>query len=267
MIVLEETQDPCSFRLGVTNDICVGPPGNVFLFGGAGFSAAIMAMKLVARRELICASAQFLSYARVGAVLDLAVATPVGGRNVSQLSLVARLDEAIIFTVTGAFGARPGQPEHQWLAIPPMPSPEDCIVWPIWPKQGAGLNERLELRLEAGGPGAYPRDGRIDADGRMRMWVRTLDDAPVDAAMLALFADFVPAAAAAALGRIGGGNSLDNCLRLRTIVPTRWVLCDMQMTGADRGFGHGDVRLFAEDGTLMATGGQSIILRHVSNDK
>ena len=35
----------------------------------------------------------------------------------------------------------------------------------------------------------------------------------------------------------------------------------MQAQAAARGFGHGHMRLYAEDGTLMATASQSIILR------
>jgi acyl-CoA thioesterase II len=48
-------------------------------------------------------------------------------------------------------------------------------------------------------------------------------------------------------------------------VPTTWVLCDVQAQAAARGFGHGHMRLYAEDGTLMATASQSIILRSYPN--
>nr|MBA3282593.1 hypothetical protein [Acidimicrobiia bacterium] len=43
---------------------------------------------------------------------------------------------------------------------------------------------------------------------------------------------------------------------------TEWVLLDIQIEGIDHGFGHGTVRLFAEDGTLMATASQSTIVRY-----
>jgi acyl-CoA thioesterase len=95
------------------------------------------------------------------------------------------------------------------------------------------------------------------------MWMRTVEPAPVDAALLAMFADFVPSGLAAAFGTPGGGNSLDNTLRILRTVPTRWVLCDVRIAGAARGFGHGAIYMFAEDGTLMATGSQSVILRFV----
>ena len=79
--------------------------------------------------------------------------------------------------------------------------------------------------------------------------------------MLAIMADHVPAGVGAALGRNAGGNSLDNTIRFRHIVPTRWVLCDIGIQGVHGGFAHGDMRLFAQSGELMATASQSMILR------
>ncbi|MGH6780872.1 MAG: hypothetical protein ACREB5_02030 [Sphingomonadaceae bacterium] len=39
------------------------------------------------------------------------------------------------------------------------------------------------------------------------------------------------------------------------------MLCDSRVHGAADGFGHGQMLLFAEDGTLMATASQSVVLR------
>jgi acyl-CoA thioesterase len=65
-----------------------------------------------------------------------------------------------------------------------------------------------------------------------------------------------------ALGVRGGGNSLDNTLRVARLVPTEWVLLDIRVQSVERGFGHGLVFMYAEDGTLMATASQSCILRY-----
>ena len=43
--------------------------------------------------------------------------------------------------------------------------------------------------------------------------------------------------------------------------PTKWVLLDIRVHGVERGFGHGLVHMFAEDGTLLATASQSCIVR------
>ena len=64
-----------------------------------------------------------------------------------------------------------------------------------------------------------------------------------------------------ALGVWGGGNSLDNTLRVYALVPTEWVLLDIRIQALARGFGHGVVHLWAQDGTLLATASQSTIVR------
>ena len=83
----------------------------------------------------------------------------------------------------------------------------------------------------------------------------------VDGAALAVLGDFVPMGVGQALGIRGGGNSLDNTLRMVKLVPTEWVLLDIHVHAVERGFGHGLVHMFAEDGTLLATASQSCIVR------
>ena len=82
------------------------------------------------------------------------------------------------------------------------------------------------------------------------------------AAALAVLGDFVPMGVGQALGVRGGGNSLDNTLRIVDLVPTDWVLMDIRIHAVERGFGHGLVHMFAEDGTLLATASQSCIVRY-----
>ena len=72
----------------------------------------------------------------------------------------------------------------------------------------------------------------------------------IDATALAILGDFVPMGVGMSLGIEGGGTSLDNTLRVVRLVPTEWVLLDIRIHGVDRGFGHGLVHMFAEDGTL-----------------
>lgn len=261
---LQSGAGPNRFRLDVTDNLCVGPPGNVFLFGGAGLAAGVTAAERVTGRNLVWASAQFLSYVRIGQSLDLDVAVVQAGRNISQVRVTASADDTTILTVNAALGDRPDQPADRWTPAPAMPAPDECEPWELWPRQGASMNARLDVRMVPGRFGAVPRDGTRSDDGRMVMWMRSIDDVAIDAAMLAIFADFVPSGVAAALGRPGGGNSLDNTLRVLRVVPTRWVLCDVAIQAIDRGFAHGDMRLFAETGELMAIASQSMILRFMN---
>jgi len=260
-IPLESTADPMRFRLTVERDICVGPEGHTFMFGGVGLACAVEAARRVTGRELIWATAQYLSYARPGSVLEVDVRLPVQGHNVTQAVINLHCGDEVIISATAALGERPGNPSHQWFDLPAMPRPEDCVEWAAWDRQSGTLMRRLEIRVAPDSVALAPRLGIPDPSGRMQMWMRTREGVPVDATLLALFGDFVPTGAGVALGLDGGGNSLDNTLRLRGVVPTEWVLCDIQMSSADRGFAHGHLRLFAENGTLMATASQSLVLR------
>lgn len=259
---LERTADPLRFRLPVTRDLCVGPEFHTFMFGGVGLACAVEAAKQVAGRELIWATAQYLSYARPGSELEVDVRLPVQGHNVTQAVINLHCGDEVIISATAALGERSGHPSHQWMDRPAVPAPADCTEWSAWSHQHGTLMRRLEVRVAPDSAALAPRNGVPDPNGRMQMWMRSRDGAPVDATLLALYGDFVPTGAGVALGLDGGGNSLDNTLRLRRVVPTEWVLCDIQMTAADRGFAHGNLRLFAEDGTLMASASQSLVLRY-----
>lgn len=120
---------------------------------------------------------------------------------------------------------------------------------------------RLDLRLAS----AKAWEDLIDhpaPGGRSALWARIPDLLEPSAAALAILGDYVPFGIGQALGAFAGGNSLDNTLRVLRIVPTDWVLLDIQVDGIARGFGHGTVRQYAEDGTLMATASQSTIVRY-----
>lgn len=263
-LAIDDTDDPAAFRLRITNRLCVGPPGNVFMFGGVGLAAAVIAAERVTARNVIWSSAQFLSYARIGDTLDLSVEVLSAGRNITQVRVVARDAGKLILAVNAALGDRENLPEGQWMTAPDMPQPAECVARQLWPVQDAALMDRLDVRVVPGRYGAVPRDGVPSEDGRMVLWMRPKEDAPIDAAMLAIFADFVPSGLAVAFGRRGGGNSLDNTLRVARIVPTEWVLCDVRISAAARGFGHGAIHMFAQDGTMIASGSQSAILRFMA---
>lgn len=248
-----------SYTLRVTEDLCVGPLGHVFLFGGAGLGAAVLALEQTFQRGLVWATAQYISFARLGAEVKLDVAIAQQGRSVTQAGITGRVGDQMIFSVLAALGEREGYPDRHWRDMPDMPPPDQCEQEPQRPTQDPNARLRRSLDVRAI-PGAARREMATET-GRTLLWIRQKESAPVDAAMLAVFADFVPGAIGGAIGRNGGGNSLDNNLRVRRIVPTHWVLCEVQAQAAARGFAHGHMRLYAEDGTLMATASQSIVLR------
>ncbi len=257
---LRSTHNPHRWFMPLTHDVCVGPPDNQFMFGGVGLAAAIESMERTCGRPVVWATAQYLSYARPGSVVDLDVWVPAQGHNTSQARVTGHVGDKEIFTVNAALGTRPMVLSHQWANAPEAPPAADCPEIPHWRGQKDNLHSRIDVRVAKGRYGRSPEDG-LSEDGRLLLWIRPRDDVPIGRGMLAVMADFVPSGFASALVRGGGANSLDNTIRYLQVVPTEWVLCEIQIHAVNGGFGHGSMHLFAETGELMATASQSVILR------
>ena len=257
---LRPTHNPHRWYMPVEPAICVGPPGNVFMFGGVGMASAVAALERTTGRPLICATAQYLGYARPPSVVDIDVWTPVEGRHVTQANAKVHIDDREIISVSAALGTRPSELAGQWAEAPSAPPPEDCEAAEHWRASDEGLHSRMEVRMVKGRRGP-DRVGNPEADGRTQLWARPREGQAIDATLLAVMADFVPQGVGNALGKNAGGNSLDNTLRIRRVVPTDWVLCDIRISGVADGFAHGAMSLFAQDGELMATASQSLIVR------
>lgn len=258
---LRPTHNPHRWYLPLSESLCVGPPGNMFMFGGVGLAAAVAAMESTCGRPVVWATAQYLSYARPSQVVDLDVRVPAHGRHTSQARVIGHVGDTEILTVNAALGERPGSLSAQWTPAPEAPPPEDCEVTERWRGDGEGLHSRVEVRVAGGRHGrAVGADGP-SADGRLLLWMRARDGRPVDSSLLAIFADHVPSGIGHALGLEAGGNSLDNTIRFVRQAPTDWVLGDVRIHGVHGGFAHGSMRLHARDGTLLATASQSMILR------
>jgi len=80
---LEPTHNPFRWKLPVTEGIST--TGN-FLFGGSGLGAAISAMEGTSDRQCVWATAQYLSYAKPGEVVDIDVTVAVSGHQITQVS-------------------------------------------------------------------------------------------------------------------------------------------------------------------------------------
>jgi acyl-CoA thioesterase-2 len=254
---LEQSHNPYRWWLRVRSDLST--PGD-FLFGGAGLGAAISALEGTSGRECVWATGQYLSYAKPGEVMDIDVTIAVDGHQITQARAVGHVGNREILTVNAALGDRPGMPSGQWETMPDVPPPSECVTHRHRSPVSGTIMERLEQRMVKGRD-FEALDGE-PGDGQTLMWARIPDVIEgVDAAALAVLGDFVPMGVGQALGVRGGGNSLDNTLRVARLVPTEWVLLDIRVHGVERGFGHGLVHMFAEDGTLIATASQSCIVR------
>ncbi len=255
---LEGTHNPYRWVLPVQPGVCTLEG---FLFGGCGLGAAIAALEATTGRPVVWATCQYLSYARPPDVLDLDVTVAVSGHQTTQARATGHVADREVFTVNAALGRRPMEAGGTWAEMPDVPAPDRCAHRePRFDTGGGYLVDRLEVRLasarsieELPGPGM--------PGGRSALWAKLPDVLEISSAALAVLGDYVPFGIGQALGLQAGGNSLDNTLRLGRIVPTEWVLLDIRVHQVVNGFGHGDVHLWSESGTLLATASQSTIVR------
>ena len=68
--------------------------GSGFLFGGSGLGAAIEALEGTTGRPVVWATAQYLSYARPGTVMDIDVTVAVEGHQITQARAVGHVGNA-----------------------------------------------------------------------------------------------------------------------------------------------------------------------------
>jgi acyl-CoA thioesterase II len=259
---LRATHNPHRWHLPVTAPICVGPPDKRFMFGGVGMAAAVSAMERTCGRPVLWATAQYLSYARPPSIVDLDVWVPNVGKHTTQARVIGHVDDKEIITVSAALGERPAAITDQWVVAPKAPPPLECEQVFHWRGPEDTLTGRFERRLIEGRfAGHGELDGRGES-GRLRLWIRPVEGHPIGSDILAVMADFVSNGMSNALGRLAGGNSLDNTIRFGNIVPTEWVMCDINIEMAHAGVVHGVMHLFSEDGVLMASASQSLILRY-----
>lgn len=257
---LEPTHNPMRWVLPVTPGISTS---GSFLFGGCGLGAAIAAMEAVSERPVVWATAQYLSYARPPSVVDVDVTIAAHGRHTTQARAVGHVADTEILTVNAALGERDIDVDGVWVQRPDVPAPETCPRRPARYPDTDSVMDRVDMRL-ADARTWDDLAGNPMPDGRSAMWARVPDLLEVSSgAALAILGDYVPFGIGQALGLRGGGNSLDNSLRVYRLVPTEWVLIDIRIHTVAHGFGHGVVHLWAEDGSLLATASQSTIIRLV----
>src|SRR3984957_13667157 len=253
---LERTADAHIWQMPVVPGLISGTGA---LFGGCGLGAAIEGMEQATGRPCIWATAQFLSYARPPAILELEVVEAVRGHQMSQARVMARVGDREILTVVGALGRRPNLLTGQWANRPDVAPPADCPPRPLMNRHQGTIMDRFESKLADARP--YWELTGVAGSGNASLWVRMPDLANASAAALAIIGDFVPFGIGQALGMRAGGNSLDNTLRVARRIETEWVLADVRVHAVADGFGHGLVHLWAENGMLLGTASQSTIVR------
>jgi len=230
------------------------------LFGGAALAGAVVAMEEMSGRQVAWSTAQYLDYAMVDEEVEFDVSLDVVGNQITQASVTGHVGDRVIVRAMGALGRRNFAHRHVFSGSPNVPRPDDLRRSSLLPHVARTIHDEFDQRYVIG-RSLEDRDGSV-SDGRTLMWVRIIDsDDNADSTTLAMFGDFVPLGVGQALGVLGGGNSLDNTLRIVQLVPTKWVLVDIMIHAVERGFGHGSLKMYAEDGSLLAVASQTCIAR------
>jgi len=113
---MEPVGDHLRWRLTVVPELTT--PGN-FLFGGCGLGAALVAIEAASQHPTVWSTAQYLSYAPTGSILDLTVTLAAVGRRVTQGRVVGYVGDTEILTVNAAVGAPGGlQAGGVWATAP-----------------------------------------------------------------------------------------------------------------------------------------------------
>ena len=79
------THNPQRWYMPITNGVATGER---FMFGGCGLGAAILAMERTTGRNVVWATGQYLSFAKVGEIMDLDVTVAVSGRYTAQARVI-----------------------------------------------------------------------------------------------------------------------------------------------------------------------------------
>jgi acyl-CoA thioesterase-2 len=257
---MEPVGDELHWRLDVVPELTT--PGN-FLFGGCGLGAALVALEAASHCPTVWSTAQYLSYAPTGSVLDLTVTLAAVGRRVTQGRVVGHVGDTEILTVNAAMGA-PGQldPGGVWITPPEVPPPDECPPRRLPAFNATSIFDRIDVRL-ARGLSFEDLNARSGSPGDPTsvLWARVPGHLEPSAATLAIIGDYVSGGASQPLGRRVMTRSLDNTLRMVQLEPTEWVLCDIHMQALVGGYGQGIAYLWSQQGTLLATASQSMKVR------
>ena len=255
---LTPTHNPMRWFLPITDGIATREK---FLFGGCGLGAAVEAMEAVCDRPVVWATAQYLSFAMAGSIMDLDVTIAVSGKRTSQARVVGKVGDREILTVNAALGSKDIPIDEQYRTMPVVPDPLECPSRGELVEDTGSIMTRFDMRLALGTPwdrfdGTPGHDGTLGARG---------SGCPMSTSRprrSRSSATTCPSASRSPWATGPRRNSLDNTIRVQRLVPTEWVLCDVRIDGIHDGFGHGSVYLWSADGTLLATASQSAVLHN-----
>ncbi|MFP5321943.1 MAG: acyl-CoA thioesterase, partial [Acidimicrobiia bacterium] len=152
---LEPTHNPNRWFIPVTPGVSTR---GSFLWGGCGLGAGIEAMERTTGRPVIWATAQYLSYAPTGSIMDIDVVVAADGRNVTQARAIGHVGDREILTVNAALGHRDTPASGMWERMPEVPPPDECPVRFGADPNDEGITDGMMARVDFRLADARPYD-------------------------------------------------------------------------------------------------------------
>lgn len=224
--------------------------GSSALFGGCATAAALWVAGQVSDHAPRWACSHFTGLAPLGSVVRLEAEVVGGGQTMTHVRVDATCEGRACFTTGVALGTRPELATGRSIERPAVPAPEELPAFDL-PVHAGTWAARFQWRL------ATPEGGT----GLAAWWVRPTEQ-PLDGiTTAAVLCDYVTYGIGRAGGVRAGGLSIDNVLRIHQAPPVEsWVLLEVRADSLDGGFGSGTARVWDSDGSLLATGSQTVVL-------
>ena len=230
------------------------------LWGGCGLSAAVAVGEQTLGRDCVWATVQYVSPIVRRERLDLSLDVGRHGHGLSQAAVRGTVGGRLALLAAGTFGGA-GVTTTQFVAPPSgLPDPEDCPereLPSVFRRAETGLLSQVEQRW------AYLPERELDGTpggGRTAIWMRLKRPTVTSPSVLAVMADFAPSAITEAVGELSFGVSLDNSIRIASVVQTEWMLLDIQVEAVFQDVAQLAARIFSQDGQLLAIAGQSAMI-------
>ncbi len=253
---LDQLDNTPSYAMDVAYELCSGRGD---LWGGVALAAAMNALSdQLQGMPLVFASAQFLSNKTRAEQLKIDCEIASQSRTVAQGYARGYLDDVDFLRVAACLGSRNSKEVADAPVPASIPHYDVCDDVDLGDPRTA-MHSHTQLRLAHGMFGVTGQGSPSDV-GLLSMWVR-MPRVVNDIGALAILADYMLSGIGNSLGKVAYGVSLDNTIRAAHPVETDWVQCDITMDHIGNGFGYGTAHLFSEDGVLMATASQSVIVR------
>ncbi|WP_108810523.1 acyl-CoA thioesterase domain-containing protein [Sphingorhabdus sp. Alg231-15] len=250
-LIPKKHEEGLGWTLPVDRNLCLGPPQSKHMSGGACTAAMIDAMEQEIGKPVIQAATQFLSSPKAEEIASISVKVGKTGRSICQAQASLSVGSETAATLSATLGVKRDIGSFAWAKFENADTPSNCPRIPFVREDEGDLHSHLDMRLV-----------ETPSGGDMRFWVKTPDNFPEKpSAFLALVADYLPEAIHFNIGRSAGAVSLDNSVRIVGREATDWLLCHTQLLSISDGIFHGQMNLFADNGSLLATASQSGVVR------